>query len=267
MSAPMPDLTAALPSALRAASRLVRLGEHETPTLLAHPDWESGERVPLVLWMHGRTVTKEIDPGRYLRWIRAGIGACAVDLPGHGERFDAALQSPDRTLDVVLGMAEEIDGVVAAALEAGPFDPDRIAIGGMSAGGMATLTRLTRPHRFRCCSVEATTGSWRHQSDRAMFAGREDAEVAAHDPVRHLRTWREIPIQAIHSRIDEWVRYEGQAAFIKELRLHYRRPEWVDFVTYERTGAPFEHAGFGVMAADAKNRQRDFLVRHLGVEA
>jgi hypothetical protein len=100
----MPDLTSALPSALRAASRSTRLSDHDVPALLAHPDWEGGERVPLVLWMHGRTVTKEIDPGRYLRWIRAGIGACAVDLPGHGERFDAALQEPERTLDVVLGM-------------------------------------------------------------------------------------------------------------------------------------------------------------------
>lgn len=261
----MPDLTAALPSALRAATRLTRLGDHDVPTLLAHPDWESGESVPLVLWMHGRTVTKEIDPGRYLRWIRAGFGACAVDLPGHGERFDAALQTPERTLDVVLQMAEEIDDVVAAALAAGPFDAQRIAIGGMSAGGMATLTRLVQPHTFRCCSVEGTTGSWRHQTDRAMFRGQPEDRIRAHDPIRHLGRWREIPIQAIHSRLDEWVDFDGQAAFIKELRLHYRRPEWVDFVTYDRTGAPFEHAGFGTMGADAKNRQRDFLAQHLGV--
>jgi predicted peptidase len=263
----MPDLTASLPSALRSASRFRRLGPTDAPALLAHPDWDSGERVPLVLWMHGRTVTKEIDPGRYLRWIRAGIGACAVDLPGHGERYDPALQAPERTLDVVLAMADEIDEVLAAALEAGPFDPDRLAIGGMSAGGMATLTRLVRPHPFRCCSVEATTGSWRHQAGRAMFRDQPEERIRAHDPIRHLRGWREIPFQAFHSRLDEWVDVQGQAAFAKELRLHYRRPEWVDLVLYDRTGAPFEHAGFGAVSADAKNRQRDFLARHLGASA
>jgi hypothetical protein len=34
-------------------------------------------------------------------------------------------------------------------------------------------------------------------------------------------------------------------------------------VTYERTGAPGEHIGFGAMASDAKDRQRDFLKRCL----
>jgi len=34
--------------------------------------------------MHGRTANKELDPGRYLRLIRAGIAVCAIDLPGHG---------------------------------------------------------------------------------------------------------------------------------------------------------------------------------------
>ncbi len=32
------------------------------------------------------------------------------------------------------------------------------------------------------------------------------------------------------------------------------------FVYDERTGAPFEHAGFGRFASDAKNRQREFLI-------
>src|SRR5262245_11172372 len=74
-----------MPSALRANARWQRLGPSDIPALLVHPDWNSGQPAPMVLWMHGRTVNKELDPGRYLRWMRAGIGACAVDLPGHGE--------------------------------------------------------------------------------------------------------------------------------------------------------------------------------------
>jgi len=72
-----------LPSSLASRAKSVRFGD--VPALLAHPDWETP--APVVLWMHGRTVSKELDPGRYLRWVRAGIAACAVDLPGHGERF------------------------------------------------------------------------------------------------------------------------------------------------------------------------------------
>ncbi|MCH8940394.1 MAG: hypothetical protein IIC27_04645 [Chloroflexi bacterium] len=61
--------------------------------------------------MHGRTVEKELDPGRYLRWLRAGIATCTVDLPGHGERFEQALQHPEQAMEVVLRMLGEIDEI------------------------------------------------------------------------------------------------------------------------------------------------------------
>ena len=259
----MPDLTESLPTYLRQRATWTVLGDH-IPALVAHPDRASGSAVPVVIWMHGRTVTKEIDPGRYLRWLRAGIGVCALDLPGHGERYDAALQHPDRTLDVVLQMSDELDLVVDAVRSDPGFDHDRIGIGGMSAGGMATIRRLTRDHPFVACSLEATTGSWHHQREREMFEHLAEARLAELDPIRHLEGWREIPVQAIHSRLDEWVDYAGQAAFIDALRARYAAPELIDFVSYDRTGAPYEHAGFGTLAADAKERQRDFFARHLG---
>ena len=56
----------------------------------------------------------------------------------------------------------------------------------------------------------------------------------------------------------------GQAMFVEALRRHYDDPTLVEFVQYDRTGAPFEHAGFGAMSGDAKNRQRDFFARRLG---
>lgn len=227
------------------------------------PDDDRTAPVPAVLWMHGRTASKEIDPGRYLRLMRAGIGVCAVDLPGHGERFDAALQHPRHTLEVVHQMIDEIDELRDAMTSLGWIDPDRLAIGGMSAGGMAALARMCRPHPFRCASVEATTGSWDHQRHREMFEGRPDAVITRSNPIEHLDTWREIPFQAFHSRLDMWVSFEGQQAFVEAMRARYDDAQLVDFVVYDSTGAPFEHAGFGRLASDAKNRQRDFFSRHL----
>lgn len=235
--------------------------------MLAHPDWDSGQNVPAVIWMHGRTVNKEIDPGRYLRLIRSGIAACAVDLPGHGERFDRGLQDPERTLDVVLQMADEIDSIIDSLRDypGGVFDMNRLAIGGMSAGGMATLVRLTRAHPFVCTSVEATTGSWMHQRKRMMLKNKSEQEIAQYDPIQHLDVWREIPIQAIHAEGDEWVSIEGQREFLDALRDRYDDPSTIELVTYEDTGAPHEHAGFGKFAADAKNVQRDFLMKWLSI--
>src|SRR5690242_3534476 len=101
---------AQMPSSLRSAAR----GEQfdgpygRIPAMLVHPDWNAARPAPIVIWLHGRTAHKEMDPGRYLRWMRAGFGACAIDLPGHGERNDASLQDASRTLDVIRQSMDEI---------------------------------------------------------------------------------------------------------------------------------------------------------------
>lgn len=234
--------------------------------MLIHPDWEDGEPVPTIIWMHGRTVNKELDPGRYLRWLRSGIGVCAVDLPGHGERYDETWQDPGRAFEVVLQMLNEIDEITDALDVMECFDSGRVGIGGMSAGGMVTLARLCREHSFICASVEATSGSWGehiqgNRSDTIPPAPPE--EIAANDPIQNLDSWREIPIQALHSIYDELVDIAGQARFIDALRARYADPGQIEFIRFERTGAPNEHAGFGKYAADAKNRQVEFLRRYL----
>jgi dienelactone hydrolase len=259
---------AQMPSALRKQARWRRLdGRFGTiPVLLAHPDWDSGQLAPVVIWMHGRTVTKELDPGRYLRWIRApapggGIAACAVDLPGHGERLNPESHTDQRAFDVVRQMADEIDDIVAGLAAMKNFDMNRTAIGGMSAGGMAALVRLCRPHNFACASVESTTGSWTHQRDQGMIRGRSEDEIAQLDPMRRLDRWREIPFQAIHSRLDKRVAFQGQAAFIEALRARYADPSIIEFIAFDQTGVPDEHSGFGVFASQAKDRQVEFFKR------
>lgn len=256
-----------------------------TPALLAHPDWE--RPAPMVFWMHGRTVNKELDPGRYLRWLRAGIATCAVDLPGHGERTDPVMQTPRRTLDVLAQMRAEIDGILAA-LEGpeykGVFDTTRLAIGGMSAGGMIALRRLCNPHPFRCAAVECTTGwlggLYFPQTDAAGnqgSSGRINPRwLVEHDPqivrqldaMEHLADFRPIPLLALHTRADEVVPFSTMERFLSQLREHYvqqhARPELVQLHAFDRTGAPQEHAGFGRFSNDAKNIQTAFLSRELG---
>lgn len=267
------------------ASRARNTALAGVPTLLAHPDWAS--KAPFVLWMHGRTVNKELDPGRYLRWIRAGIAAVAIDLPGHGERYDESLQSPVRTLDVIEQAVGEVDTVLAAlaASDAAPyFDFTRAGIGGMSAGGMVTLRRLSDPHPpslpqgFAAGAVEGTTG-WLEglyfpekaglpRADRWLVEHPED-KLLRLDPMRHLSTFTPIPLLALHSKADQMVPWEGMSIYLERLKANYRargeNPSKIEIHTWDSTGAPQEHAGFGKFANDAKNMQVDFLKSRLGV--
>jgi len=275
----MSDPFAQLPSSLRAAARVVRLSSN-IPALLAHPDWKSP--APTMLWLHGRTAHKELDPGRYLRWLRAGIATCAIDLPGHGERLDPAMQEPTRTLAVLDQARGEIDQIIealAADEYQGIFDLDRMGLGGMSAGGMVTLRRLCEGHDFRCAAVEGTTG-WLEAlyypaqsglGERALHRWSHQPPIQRLrelDPAAHLSTFEPLPLLWLHSEADAVVPIAVMRGFVEKLAEHYRQrgvsAALIEAHTWPTTGAPEEHVGFGKVSNDAKNIQTAFLVRHLG---
>lgn len=252
-----------LHSELRKNARQVRLGE-DVPALLVVPEAREVP-VPLLVWMHGRTANKELDSGRFLRLLRRGIGSCSLDLPGHGERFDEALHEPAAVLPIVEQMVQELDGVLAELIEVEGVDPTRIAIGGISAGGMASLIRCCSDHPFAAICVEATTGNLAY---RASSIHADPTRVARLDPIHHLGHWRPVPLLALHNLLDEWVDVDGQRFFIDALRGRYPDPGLIDFHVYQRpTGAPHEHSGFGQFSGDAKDRQVAFLTRHLGADS
>lgn len=265
-----------LPRSLQEKSRELRLGD-DVPSLLVHPDWDAGTPVPGVLWMHGRTVYKELDPGRYQRWVRAGIGAIAIDLPGHGERHIEAYQGPEKTLDLIAQARSEIDGILESVRESGRFDMTRLMIGGMSAGGMVTLSRLCDAHPFIGACVECTTGNLKDlyepspgMQGRPWPVKHDPAEVARFDPMAHIDEFEPIPLLALHIEGDEMVPIGGQRLFIDRLRSHYADrgadPNLITLETFTETGAPQEHAGFGRYANDAKNIQLGFIKRVMGVD-
>ncbi len=251
-----------LPQSLQAISETIRLGP-DVPCLVVRPAVEplggDATGVPFLLWMHGRTAFKELDPGRYLRLARAGIGSCAIDLPGHGERGSEDGMRAESVLDNIDRAAGELDDVVEALGGRG-FDLGRMAIGGMSMGGMVAMVRLCRPHRFRAAVLEASSGNWRVQHQRQFF---DHEAVARLDPIRHLDGWREIPVLAVHSRGDEWVDFDGQSAFLDELRRRAEHPERIEMMAFDETGAPHEHLGFAARTNEVKLREVEFLTRHL----
>jgi dienelactone hydrolase len=268
-----------LPSALAAQARFERLGPGGViPVLLAHPDWT--RPAPTVLWLHGRTVSKELDNGRYLRWLRAGLATVAIDMPGHGERFDASLQDPARTLEVIAQAVGEIDLVLAGISGlafGGAFDAGRLAIGGMSAGGMVTLRRLCEAHLFRCATVEGSAGDLGPlyldpaNPARAKNPAHDVALIARLSAMNHLDRFRPLPLLALHSRADKVVPLACIERFTTALEAKVAAERAgggpdvpITLHTWESTGVHDEHSGFGRVAAEAKTVQLEFLLRHLG---
>lgn len=247
-----------MPKSLRACARWERLGG--VPALLMHPDFAGSavRRRPTLLWLHGRTANKELDNSRYLRMIRADMACVAVDLPGHGERAESDLQASERSMQVIEAMLGDLPGVLAAIASHGGFDTARLAIGGMSLGGMVALVALCRRHAFVAALVEATTGDWTHLPSALHDPRRADAL----EPARHLDAWRPVPLLALHAEHDEWIHAAWQRSFVERLRP-VNAPAPTELVVYPRTGAPHEHIGFGTFAPQAKDAGVQFLARHL----
>lgn len=228
-----------------------------------------------MLWMHGRTAYKELDSGRYLRWMKAGIAAVAIDSPGHGERKDSRGDEAAHTMGTLGELVREIDIVVESLADPvwqGVFDLDRMGIGGMSMGGMATLRRLCEPHEFACAAVECTSGDLDglynpSRGSHPWGLSYPEEQVRDLDPMRHLDQFRPIPLLALHSEADAIVPWRVQEGFLRALRARYEArgadPSMIEAKTWASTGAPEEHSGFGRVSNEAKNTQTDFLTRTL----
>ena len=258
----MPGIHSNLPSYLLNNSFSIVI--NKIPVLIGIPEskFSVKDKFPWILWMHGRTANKEIDPGRYLRLLRNGIGFCAVDLPGHGERSNSLKDDPSATLDIIKQMSSEIDYVFEWVVENTKLDSNRSAVGGMSAGGMAAIDRLVKPHSFKATALEATTGNWEAQSLRPMFSKIPKDVIKSNSPIHNLENWTPLSIIAVHSIKDEWIDYAGQKKFIDKLKEINLNKE-IKFISYDKTGAPYEHIGFGKRSAESKDNQVNFLLNCL----
>jgi len=251
----------ALPRSLKRHARWMHLAG--VPALLMHPelDLPAQRPLPFLLWLHGRTANKELDNSRYLRLLRAGIACVALDLPGHGEREEAAMQTSAHSMQVIERMLQELPAVLQDLAAEKGFDLQRVAIGGMSLGGMIALARLCQPHHFCAALLEATTGDFTHLESAQHDPRRADAL----EPARHLDRWQPTPVLALHAQYDDWIHIAWQREFMERLSM-VNGDMATELVVYPRTGAPHEHIGFGTFAAQSKDAGIAFLLRHLRPE-
>jgi dienelactone hydrolase len=247
-----------LPSRLKEVSTEVELAG--VPCLLVRKDEKPR---PFLFWMHGRTVDKELDSGRYLRSVRRGINVCAVDLPDHGQRFNKRQQHKENILDSAKRMSSEIDPVLDELGRIGGFDLDRAGIGGISAGGLITVYHLLKPHNFKAVVLEASGGAWQHLHTSDLLSHLSNDQLEQINPMNHLEDWRDVPVIAFHSKHDARVPFATSSDFIDAIKEQSPNPQNIELVSFEYTGAPEEHVGFGRESAFVKEVQVDFLARHL----
>ena len=119
------------------------------------PDYQPGRRYPAVLRIHGGPVGQfELSFDEEWQWIASNgyvvIAANPRGSSGRGEKFQAAIYADWGHKDV-----EDVLGAVDDAVGRGLADPERLAVGGWSYGGMMTNYVVASTTRFKA----ATSGA------------------------------------------------------------------------------------------------------------
>ena len=122
--------------------------------------YEEGDRVPLVLVIHGGPSGVSSDRfhgtrGAYPVQVYAGMGFAVLQpnyrgSTGYGERFRGLNRGDISGRDWV-----DVDSGVDAMIERGIADPARLAVSGWSFGGHHTYWGITRTDRFKAASAGA----------------------------------------------------------------------------------------------------------------
>lgn len=123
--------------------------------LVKPPDYQPGKRYPAVLRIHGGPVGQFEDAfDEEWQWIAANgyvvIAANPRGSSGRGEKFQTAIYADWGHKDV-----EDVLAAVDDAIARGIVDPDRMAVGGWSYGGMMTNYVIASTTRFKA----ATSGA------------------------------------------------------------------------------------------------------------
>jgi dipeptidyl aminopeptidase/acylaminoacyl peptidase len=116
------------------------------------PDYKKGDKVPLVVEIHGGPTTASLYKLQYWIYGRTLLPArgYAVLCPnyrgstGYGDKFTTDLIGRENDLDV-----EDILKGVDAMVERGIADPDKLAVSGWSNGGYLTNCIITKTNRFK----------------------------------------------------------------------------------------------------------------------
>ena len=135
-------------------------GEEIEGVLILPVGYEEGDRVPLVLVIHGGPSGISSDRfngtrGAYPVQVYAGMGFAVLQpnyrgSSGYGERFRGLNRGDISGRDWI-----DIDSGVDAMIERGIADPDRLAVSGWSFGGHHTYWGITQTDRFKAASAGA----------------------------------------------------------------------------------------------------------------
>ncbi len=215
----------------------------------------AGQRT-LVIWLPGFSGTKEkMEP--YLRDLAAaGFVALAYDPYQHGERMVETLDELRARIKgnirrhfwpILARTAEDVTQVIDWAVERLGVG-ERLGMGGISAGGDASVAAAALDHRIEAVAAGIATPDWLRPGSfeppgEPDAAARED--YRRRNPLTNLDAYRHMPaITFQNGALDRQVPPDGSVRFVDALRreIYAGCPERIEAVLHDGVAHAFEDA-------------------------
>jgi dipeptidyl aminopeptidase/acylaminoacyl peptidase len=157
-------------------------GELKAGVLLP-PDYESGSRYPVVVWVYAGAVLRDTTdwslgiypPGQYNLHLYAARGYVVL-VPS------MPLRPRDGENDDFIDLPKGVMSALNRLIELGIADPDRLAVMGQSYGGYSTYALVTYTNRFKAAIAMAGT------TNLVSRYGQFDPTARSYDGIEHHKS-------------------------------------------------------------------------------
>jgi dipeptidyl aminopeptidase/acylaminoacyl peptidase len=128
--------------------------------LTTPPDWHRGQRVPLVLYIHGGPTSSSTVAFSAFPQVLAAHG-WMVFQPNYRGSDNLGLRFALTTVPHISSVpGDDIEAGLAEVMREYPVDPTRIAVSGWSEGGLMTSWLITHDTRWRAAVSGAAVNDW-----------------------------------------------------------------------------------------------------------
>jgi len=165
--------------------------------LVKPPDYQAGKRYPTIVRVHGGPVGQfECSFDEEWHWFAANGYVVLAPNPrgssGRGEKFQAAIYADWGNVDVQDALASVDDAVTR-----GIADPDRLAVGGWSYGGMLTNYLIASTQRFRAATSGAGSSNPLAGYGSDQYIREYEQELG--QPWKNLDGWLKVSYPFVHA--------------------------------------------------------------------
>ncbi len=165
--------------------------------LVKPPDYEPGRRYPAVLRIHGGPVDQFGDAFDLDWQILAAkgyvvLGANPRGSSGRGEKFSLGIWADWGNKDT-----EDVLAAVDDAVRRGIADPQRLAVGGWSYGGILTNAVIARDTRFKAATSGASASNIFAGYGTDQYIREYEAELGL--PWNSPETWTKVSFPFLHA--------------------------------------------------------------------